>query len=210
MKISWLFTGLQNIATKQLIVSKQQLKVQEHLAASKVFKQERECLQIFRLTSGTRDITYEWYKHRVEDRVENTCMWFLRHQHFRSWLKADSGPLFVSADPGCGKSVLAKYLIHHVLPETTRQTDVCYFFFPKHRISTQSVKHFALWFTGYSPRSRVWYRQQCHYTKGMLRLWSTQQYLYGPFSRMLSKIPAQDLSLLYLMRLTSVLSRQAW
>ncbi|KAK7225279.1 hypothetical protein V2G26_013282 [Clonostachys chloroleuca] len=107
-------SGLQNIATKQLIVSKQQLKVQEHLAASKVFKQERECLQIFRLTSGTRDITYEWYKHRVEDRVENTCMWFLRHQHFRSWLKADSGPLFVSADPGCGK------------------------------ISTQSVKHFAL------------------------------------------------------------------
>ncbi|KUL82102.1 hypothetical protein ZTR_10071 [Talaromyces verruculosus] len=42
-------------------------------------------------------------------------------------LKApDSGPLLVSADPGCGKSVLAKYLIDHQLP---RSATICYFFF---------------------------------------------------------------------------------
>jgi hypothetical protein len=34
----------------------------------------------------------------------------------------------VSADPGCGKSVLAKYLIDHVLPDTETRT-TCYFFF---------------------------------------------------------------------------------
>ncbi|CAH0031822.1 unnamed protein product [Clonostachys rhizophaga] len=128
-KMTQLFIGLEKIATKQLDVSKQQLKVQKHLADNEILKQERECLRLFRLTSGTQDITYEWYKHRVEDRVENTCMWFLKHQHFQSWLKADSGPLFVSADPGCGKSVLAKYLIDHVLPETAKATNVCYFFF---------------------------------------------------------------------------------
>ena len=36
--------------------------------------------------------------------------------------------LWVSADPGCGKSVLAKYLVNSVLPTTESRT-VCYFFF---------------------------------------------------------------------------------
>jgi len=34
----------------------------------------------------------------------------------------------VSADPGCGKSVLAKYLVDDVLPNTGKRT-TCYFFF---------------------------------------------------------------------------------
>jgi predicted NACHT family NTPase len=36
--------------------------------------------------------------------------------------------LWVSADPGCGKSVLAKYLADEVLPSTTTRA-TCYFFF---------------------------------------------------------------------------------
>jgi ankyrin repeat domain-containing protein 50 len=36
--------------------------------------------------------------------------------------------LWVSADPGCGKSVLAKYLVDSVLPTTESRT-TCYFFF---------------------------------------------------------------------------------
>jgi hypothetical protein len=53
-------------------------------------------------------------------------MWFLNHPHFQEWRSRESGPLLVSADPGCGKSVLAKYLIDHVLAESST---VCYFFF---------------------------------------------------------------------------------
>jgi Cdc6-like AAA superfamily ATPase len=87
---------------------------------------EKECHQLFRLTKSTEDATYEWFKDRVEDRVQGTCMWFLEHDHFQKWLKQESGPLLVSADPGCGKSVLAKYLIDHVLP---RSATICYFFF---------------------------------------------------------------------------------
>jgi ankyrin repeat protein len=89
-------------------------------------EKEEKCHQLFRLTSGDQDATYEWYKDRVEARVEGTCQWFLTHNNFKNWLEQESGPLLVSADPGCGKSVLAKYLIDHGLP---RSATICYFFF---------------------------------------------------------------------------------
>ena len=100
--------------------------MQHTVREQELSNQQRECLQLFRLTKSTEDATYEWYKDRVEDRVEGTCNWFLEHAHFQEWFKQVSGPLLVSADPGCGKSVLAKYLIDHVLPESAT---VCYFFF---------------------------------------------------------------------------------
>ena len=87
---------------------------------------EKKCLQLFRLQDNEEDQSYEWYKGQVEKRVEGTCQWFLEHDHYRQWLRQESGPLLVSADPGCGKSVLAKYLIDHELP---RSSIICYFFF---------------------------------------------------------------------------------
>jgi hypothetical protein len=45
----------------------------------------------------------------VEERVEDTCQWFLQHEQIETGVR----PLLVTADPGCGKSVLAKYLIDH-------------------------------------------------------------------------------------------------
>ena len=53
-------------------------------------------------------------------------MWLLEHENFKEWLEQESGPLLVTADPGCGKSVLAKYLIDHELQQLGT---VCYFFF---------------------------------------------------------------------------------
>ncbi|KAK6345483.1 hypothetical protein TWF718_007399 [Orbilia javanica] len=67
-------------------------------------------------------------KDRNPDRVTGTCEWFTAHQNFREWNSSlSSKMLWVSADPGCGKSVLAKYLIDCVLPNKSRTT--CYFFF---------------------------------------------------------------------------------
>ncbi|KAM0510858.1 hypothetical protein ACHAPE_010484, partial [Trichoderma viride] len=63
---------------------------------------------------------------RVEDSAKNTCLWFLKHDNFQKWMSQESGPLLVTADPGCGKSVLAKYLIDHKLPQSAT---ICYFFF---------------------------------------------------------------------------------
>lgn len=115
-----------SVAGKQLHVAEQSLQVQKEIAKRMLSKDEGTCLQHFRLTKDEKDETYEWYKNRVEDRVEGTCQWFLQQDNFKNWLRQDSGPLLVSADPGCGKSVLAKYLIDVELP---RSSTICYFFF---------------------------------------------------------------------------------
>ncbi|KAM3149290.1 hypothetical protein ABEW05_010451 [Botrytis cinerea] len=127
---------LLSIAEEQLVVTKEnrdillkQLQTQENFAKKKSTQEEEKCHQVFRLTKDNKDESYEWYKNRVEDRVEGTCQWFLNHEHFKAWLKQDSGPLLVTADPGCGKSVLAKYLIDDGLPKLSSATTICYFFF---------------------------------------------------------------------------------
>ncbi|KAH8894380.1 hypothetical protein GQ53DRAFT_623367, partial [Thozetella sp. PMI_491] len=107
-------------------LSKELDSIQKDLAKEKLSDKDKECHQQFRLTTGSEGATYEWYKDRVEDRIGGTCQWFLSHDHFQRWLKQESGPLLVSADPGCGKSVLAKFLIDHELP---RSSTICYFFF---------------------------------------------------------------------------------
>ncbi|OCL02131.1 ankyrin, partial [Glonium stellatum] len=72
---------------------------------------------------------YQDRKDRNPDRVPGTCDWFVSHKLFRDWQGSKlSTMLWVSADPGCGKSVLAKYLVDSVLP-TTKSRTMCYFFF---------------------------------------------------------------------------------
>ncbi|PKK46687.1 hypothetical protein CI102_10605, partial [Trichoderma harzianum] len=115
-----------DIAKEQRDIIKKQLTTQEDLATNRLFEKRRECHQLFRLASSNKDATYEWYKNRVEERVEDTCLWFLNHIHYQQWLQQKSGPLLVTADPGCGKSVLAKYLIDYGL---SRSATICYFFF---------------------------------------------------------------------------------
>jgi hypothetical protein len=108
-------------------ISQEQLEIQHNIYKQNLSDKQQECLHLFRLTKIGLDISYEWYKDRTEDRVEGTCMWFLEHKNFQKWTKQESGPLLVSADPGCGKSVLAKYLINEVLPSLSGT--ICYFFF---------------------------------------------------------------------------------
>lgn len=108
-------------------ISKEILRLQTGEALRKLSQEEQKCHQLFRLATDGKDNTYEWYKDRITQRVEHTCVWFLEHDRFQLWLKQESGPLIVSADPGCGKTVLAKYLIDHVFPRST--TVCCYFFF---------------------------------------------------------------------------------
>ncbi|EPS39416.1 hypothetical protein H072_6795 [Dactylellina haptotyla CBS 200.50] len=67
-------------------------------------------------------------KDRNPDRVPGTCEWFTAHPRFQQWKTNKSSMLWVSADPGCGKSVLAKHLVDNVL-KTTDSRITCYFFF---------------------------------------------------------------------------------
>ncbi|KAL6690768.1 ankyrin repeat-containing domain protein [Trichoderma pleuroticola] len=72
---------------------------------------------------------YKDRKNRNPERVQGTCDWFVSHEHFRTWNESNSScMLWVSADPGCGKSVLARHLVDSIV-QTTASRTVCYFFF---------------------------------------------------------------------------------
>ncbi|KAE8316506.1 ankyrin repeat-containing domain protein [Aspergillus transmontanensis] len=68
-------------------------------------------------------------KDRNPVRVGGTCDWFVTHPKFKAWQETQTSQmLWVTADPGCGKSVLAKYLTDSVLTSHAGRT-VGYFFF---------------------------------------------------------------------------------
>lgn len=117
---------LRAVSEQQAAYQGEAVQLLQSQAEGEAAKRQRECHRVFRLANRSNDATYEWYKDRVEDSVKGTCQWFLSHATFKHWLEQDSGMLLVSADPGCGKSVLSKRLIDHELP---RSSNICYFFF---------------------------------------------------------------------------------
>ncbi|KAF3391859.1 Ankyrin repeat domain-containing protein 50 [Talaromyces pinophilus] len=85
---------------------------------------QRRCHQAFKTS------TYEQYKDINPNRVKGTCEWVLKSSEYRRWWESSSNDLlWISADPGCGKSVLAKSLIDEVFHASTPTVSICYFFF---------------------------------------------------------------------------------
>ncbi|QYS97233.1 NACHT_N domain-containing protein [Trichoderma simmonsii] len=120
---------------KSRIVQEEMLQV---IKEDREDEKERKLLSDLAATSGD----YERYKNINPERVPGTCMWFLTDERFLTWRDKKSGDLlWVSAGPGCGKSVLSKSLIEerHLSPDTTvtitsstitvSQSIICYFFF---------------------------------------------------------------------------------
>ena len=92
-------------------------------------EQERKERQS-KLRAPFRVSSYEAGLKRNATRIEGTCEWFRNHPKFLSWLKMEeSGLLLVSADPGCGKSVLARFLVEEELTRCNPTATICYFFF---------------------------------------------------------------------------------
>lgn len=82
------------------------------------------CLQCFKTS------TYEAFKERNPPRIKGTCSWVLKHPRFIKWVSnPHSDLLWVSADPGCGKSVLAKALVDDSEFSVAPHATVCHFFF---------------------------------------------------------------------------------
>ncbi|KAK5660882.1 hypothetical protein OQA88_12253 [Cercophora sp. LCS_1] len=79
--------------------------------------------------STFRTSDYEAHKARNPPAVLGTCIWILEHEKYQAWVQT-SGPslLWLSADPGCGKSVLASFLVDHYR-SCLSNTNICYFFF---------------------------------------------------------------------------------
>lgn len=72
---------------------------------------------------------YRGRKDRNPSAVQGTCEWFISHHLYHEWLGQEASKiLWVSADPGCGKSVLVKHLVDSVI-QTTAARKVFYFFF---------------------------------------------------------------------------------
>ena len=83
--------------------------------------------------STGQGIDYESYRSRNPSRVPGTCTWFLQHTKYLNWRdELSSSLLWLSADPGCGKSVLALFLVEELQTAASQQAlkgNVCHFFF---------------------------------------------------------------------------------
>ncbi|KAM0637065.1 hypothetical protein ACHAQF_009107 [Verticillium nonalfalfae] len=86
-------------------------------------KKQVKCHRTFKTSK------YEDFKNINPDRALGTCKWVLEHPKYVQWQhNACDDLLWISADPGCGKSVLARSLIDNELRSTSDHT-VCHFFF---------------------------------------------------------------------------------
>lgn len=86
-------------------------------------KQQR-CHQVF------KTLNYEEQKDINPRPAEGTCQWALQSPEYIRWSEScDNDLLWVSADPGCGKSVLAKSIIDNYLEAPSSAVTTCYFFF---------------------------------------------------------------------------------
>ncbi|KAK0640557.1 hypothetical protein B0T16DRAFT_438603 [Cercophora newfieldiana] len=84
---------------------------------------------------------YAAHKARNPAAVEGTCRWILRHPTYQDWMQSpDAAFLWISGDPGSGKSVLASFLVD-TLSKTSRASDlnVCYFFFKSDNLEQSSA-----------------------------------------------------------------------
>ncbi|KAK7979868.1 oxidoreductase [Apiospora arundinis] len=115
----------QEMAEKNHEMVSEQLELSKKAEQRTLTKQEQKALHIF--VEGQQD--YVDWKNRVQTRLDGTCNWLLEHENYLEWTKQPSGPILISADPGCGKSVLARFLIDEQLPSTSPNATICYFFF---------------------------------------------------------------------------------
>ncbi|OQE34407.1 hypothetical protein PENCOP_c018G08548 [Penicillium coprophilum] len=86
--------------------------------------QQRRCYQVFKI------VNYAEQKNINPKRAEGTCRWALRSSEYIRWRESNCNDLlWVSADPGCGKSVLARSIIDDYSETSHPTVRICYFFF---------------------------------------------------------------------------------
>ena len=119
--------------TGQLAVDlRQSIEEQRHWHRT---EEENRCLQALCTT------TYIDHKDLNPDRVQGTCQWLLNNEKFHELAESGcSELLWVTADPGCGKSVLSKSLVDCELRSTLSLT-TAYFFFKDNISKQESATH---------------------------------------------------------------------
>lgn len=81
----------------------------------------------------------EDYKTQLPKPVDGTCSWILNDPKYRSWIESDeTGLLWVTGEPGCGKTMLSVYLTEHLMVTPKAQTtSQVFYFFCDDKITTQ-------------------------------------------------------------------------
>ncbi|RAK97067.1 uncharacterized protein BO80DRAFT_364972, partial [Aspergillus ibericus CBS 121593] len=75
-------------------------------------------------------LDYTESKHRIPTPIEGTCEWVKKCSKYEQWIRQPCGIFLVVADPGCGKSVLARAMVDDFQRVQERENAlVCYFFF---------------------------------------------------------------------------------
>ncbi|PWW77194.1 hypothetical protein C7212DRAFT_351160 [Tuber magnatum] len=111
---------------------------------------------------------YGEHRRRVQEPVEGTCTWVTKHVKYKDWLSWKTfALLWLSADPGCGKSVIASSPARHSRAKTG--AIVCYFFFKDDNEEQRSAEY-ALCAILHQPFTReialCRYAQEAFMTKG--------------------------------------------
>ncbi|KAJ5982454.1 hypothetical protein N7451_012554 [Penicillium sp. IBT 35674x] len=108
--------------------------------------QQHRCHQTFKISP------YEEQKNINPKKVEGTCLWALQSPEYIRWSESRCNDLlWVSADPGCGKSVLSRSIIEDCLEGSCPEVTICYFFFKDNddqnhlAIALCSVLHQLFW-----------------------------------------------------------------
>ncbi|CAG8426705.1 unnamed protein product [Penicillium salamii] len=86
--------------------------------------QQKKCHQAFKICSYTEQKDINPMK------AEGTCQWALQSSEYLRWMASNHNDLlWISADPGCGKSVLSRSIIDGYVHAPSPAVTICYFFF---------------------------------------------------------------------------------
>ncbi|KAI1390144.1 ankyrin repeat-containing domain protein [Hypoxylon trugodes] len=131
------------------------------------------------------------YEERMKfnpDHIPGTCEWFRTHEMFKQWQGKANGLLLVSADPGCGKSVLSRHLIENIPMSNDPTATVCYFFFkdsPEERSLPNAIC--ALLHRLFSSKNFLASRCENRINDGGLKILSDSTALWGIFEEAINQ-----------------------
>lgn len=124
--------GIKNINQHLHRVNDRQEQYHNEIKRIALADKQQLCHQSFSVAN------YEEQKNINPRRVRGTCQWALQSREYIRWRESNYNDLlWVSADPGCGKSVLARSIVDEFYEAPKVNISICYFFFKDNRGDNQ-------------------------------------------------------------------------
>ncbi|KAF4769099.1 hypothetical protein HAV15_008739 [Penicillium sp. str.  len=127
-------------------------------------KRQQKCHQSFKIRNYTEQ------KDINPMPAEGTCQWALQSTEYIRWLDGKQNDLlWVSADPGCGKSVLARSIIDSHIHTSSPRMTICYFFFKDNEAQNSLSTALVQSYINSLAKSLIFYIMPYHLGKRMDR-----------------------------------------